>query len=122
LATPAPASADPDRAGAATTGAAERERVLRVLRRHEGELRARGVRRLRLFGSVARGEADLASDVDLIAEIDHGGGRGFSLFDLVRLEDELAGLVGRPVEVVTAPDKLRPRVRARVERDAVEAF
>jgi uncharacterized protein with HEPN domain len=39
--------------------------VLRVLRSHEAELRAAGLRRLSLSGSVARGEDDADSDVDL---------------------------------------------------------
>ena len=51
-------------------GLAERERVLALLRAKEGELRALGVRRLRLFGSIARGEAGPGSDVDLLAEIE----------------------------------------------------
>jgi predicted nucleotidyltransferase len=36
---------------------AERERVIRTIREHESELRALGVSRLWLFGSVARGDA-----------------------------------------------------------------
>ena len=39
-------------------GLKERERVLDVLRQHEPELRARGLTRLALFGSMARGDAD----------------------------------------------------------------
>jgi predicted nucleotidyltransferase len=51
---------------------AERERVLRILPADESEIRAQGVTRLRLFGSMARGEAGPMSDVDLIADIDRG--------------------------------------------------
>jgi predicted nucleotidyltransferase len=40
----------------------EREEILATLRRHAPELATRGVRGLLLFGSVARGEADPASD------------------------------------------------------------
>jgi hypothetical protein len=107
---------------AVLTGAAERDRVLSTLRAHGGELRQRGLARLRLFGSVARGEANLASDVDLIAEIDRGQAERFSLLDLIRIERELSGLVGRKVEIVTAPDKMFSWVKARVERDAVQVF
>jgi predicted nucleotidyltransferase len=97
-----------------------RERVLRILRRHESELRAHGVMRLRLFGSVARGEAGPGSDVDLIAEIDAEA--DFSLIDHVRLEYRLAELLGRPVEISTAPRKMRPRVRQHIDADAVEVL
>jgi hypothetical protein len=101
-------------------GLAERERVLRILRQQEGALRARGVKRLRLFGSLARGDAEPASDVDLLAEIEQGS--GFSLLDLVGLEHELGDLTGRGVEIGTALERMRPRIRKRIEADAIEVF
>jgi predicted nucleotidyltransferase len=101
-------------------GIAERERILRILRQQEDLLRARGVKRLRLFGSLARGEAGSASDVDLLAEIEQGS--GFSLLDLVGLQHELGDLTGRKVEIGTAVERMRPRIRKRVEADAIEVF
>lgn len=103
------------------TGPAERLRVVELLRGMEPVLRSRGLRRLRLFGSVAR-EANLASDVDLIGEIDDAGRAGFSLIDLIRLEEELSEQIGRPVQVTTAPDKMRSYVHDRIEREATEIF
>jgi uncharacterized protein len=109
---------------AATTidraGLAERERVLALLRAKEPELRALGVMRLRLFGSIARGEAGPESDVDLLAKIDHSS--RFSLLDLVGLQFDLEDLIGRKVEIATAVDQMRPRMRRRVEADAIEGF
>ena len=102
------------------TGAAERTRVLAALRARAGELRARGVRRLRLAGSVARGDATSASDVDLIAEIDRGAVARFSLLDLAGLELDLAEALGRDVQIVTALDELHPLVRASLEAQAIE--
>ena len=99
---------------------AERERVLRILRAHEAEIRAQGVTRLRMFGSMARGEAGAESDVDLIADIDRT--TKFSLIDLVGLQYFLADLVGREVDVGTTVAKMRPRMRQRFEADAVEVF
>jgi hypothetical protein len=101
-------------------GLAERERVLTLLRAKEAELRALGVTRLRLFGSMARGEAGPESDVDLMAEIDHHA--KFSLIDHVGLEYDLGDLLGRRVDMSTAPWKMRPRMRRRVDRDAIEVF
>ena len=101
-------------------GLAERERVLRVLRQHESEIRAQGVARLRLFGSMARGEAGPASDVDLIADIDRS--IRFSLLDLVGLQHLLQDLLGRAVDVGTTVTKMRPRMRQRFEADAIEVF
>jgi predicted nucleotidyltransferase len=98
----------------------ERERVLRVLRRHETEIRAQGVTRLRLFGSMARGEAGSESDVDLIADIDRR--TRFSLLDLVGLQHFLQDLLGRKVDIGTTVEKMRPRMRQRFEADAIEVF
>jgi uncharacterized protein len=101
-------------------GIALRERVLRILREHEAEIRARGITRLRLFGSIVRGEAGPGSDVDLLAEIDVEA--HFSLIDHVSLQYRLAELLDHPVEISTAPWKLRPRVRRRIEAEAVEVL
>ncbi|MGC2639527.1 MAG: nucleotidyltransferase domain-containing protein [Acidobacteriaceae bacterium] len=46
------------------------ESVLHTLRTHEGELRRHGVAHAAVFGSVARGEATDASDVDVLVELD----------------------------------------------------
>ena len=101
-------------------GLAERERVLALLRTREPELRALGVSLLRLYGSMARGEAGPESDVDLMAELDHRA--KFSLIDHVGLEFDLGDLLGRRVDISTAPWKMRPRMRRRVDRDAIEVF
>jgi predicted nucleotidyltransferase len=51
-----------------------------------------------VFGSVARGDESAESDVDFLVRF----GPGSSLFDLMRLQDELAALLGRPVDVVSS--------------------
>jgi uncharacterized protein len=102
------------------TGLAERTRVLALLRAKEAELRAMGVLRLRMFGSMARGEPGPNSDVDLIAEIDHRS--QFSLLDHVALQDDLSALLARSVDIATAPWKMPPRMKRRVEADAIEVF
>jgi uncharacterized protein len=100
-------------------GLKERERVLRVLRGQERELRARGLTRLALFGSTARGDRCPESDVDLLIEVDPG--RRFGLFAFLDLKNDLAALIGRPVDLAFA-DAMRPRLRAAVLQDAVEVF
>lgn len=56
----------------------------------------RGAARVRVFGSVARGEATAHSDVDLLVRFEAGR----SLLDQVHLIDELQALLGVPVDVV----------------------
>ena len=73
-----------------------------------------GARRVRIFGSVARGEADDQSDVDFLVDLDPGR----SLLDLGGLQFELEALLGCPVDVVTERG-LKPRIRERVLREAV---
>ena len=96
-----------------------REDAIATLRAHEGELRERGIVRLSLVGSTARGQARPGSDVDLVAEFDKAG--MMTLLDLVRLEQRIADLLGVDVDLMDV-DMLPPRVRAQVEAEAVLAF
>ena len=57
-----------------------------------------GVAELSVFGSVARGEAGPDSDVDLLFVLAPGARLGFALFDL---EEELAEIIGRKVELLS---------------------
>jgi predicted nucleotidyltransferase len=95
------------------------EHVIATLRAHEAELRQAGICRLSLFGSVARGEAEASSDIDLAAELDPEARIG--MFALGALERRLAELVGRKVDLLPEPvDK--PRLRANINRDRRRAF
>jgi len=81
---------------------------------HRRDLRSFGVRSLRLFGSVARGEADPGSDVDLL--VDFEDTPTFSGF--MQLKFFLEELLSCRVDLVTEKG-LRERVRPYVEMDAV---
>ena len=97
----------------------DRSAVLARLREHEPELKAAGIMRLTLFGSVARGDASSDSDVDLMAEFDPA--KQFSILDMVHLENRLADILGVPVDLTPAR-AMKDRVRERVTREAVLAF
>lgn len=75
---------------------------------------AHGVRNLRVFGSVARGQDRPDSDVDLLVDLPPGLG----LFGLGRVQAELEAILGTRVDLVPAQD-LKPGVRARVEHELV---
>jgi predicted nucleotidyltransferase len=68
----------------------KREEILRIASRY-------GARDVRVFGSVARGDADRESDIDFLVELEAGR----SLLDLGRLQTELESLLGCRVDVVT---------------------
>jgi predicted nucleotidyltransferase len=93
--------------------------ALETLRRSEQALRARGVRRAALFGSVARGENRPGSDIDIMVEIDPDA--HITVFDYVGLKEYIAGLFDGPVDVVSR-DGLKPYVRPTAMTDAIYAF
>jgi predicted nucleotidyltransferase len=93
--------------------------ALEILRRSEPALRARGVRRAALFGSVARGENRPGSDIDIMIEIDPDAQIG--VYDYVGLKEYIAGLFDGPVDVVSR-DGLKPYVRPAATADAIYAF
>ena len=85
----------------------KREEILHICAKY-------GAQNVRVFGSVARGEADEQSDLDLLVEMDPGR----SLFDLGGLQYELEHLLDRPVDVVTDRG-LKARIRDRVLQEAL---
>ena len=80
------------------------ERVLALLREHQAQIRALGVKRLALFGSFLRGQQGTDSDVDLLVEF-MPGSKTFDNFS--QLAFFLEGLFGRRVELIT-PESLSP--------------
>lgn len=73
-----------------------------------------GATNVRVFGSVARGEADENSDIDLLVSMAPGS----SLMDLGGLLVALQEILGERVDVVTEKG-LRPRIREQVLKEAV---
>jgi len=69
---------------------------------------------LGIFGSYARGEQESDSDLDILVAFD----KPVTLFDLVRLENELAEEFGIEVNLVTK-DSLKPRIETRVRDELV---
>lgn len=89
------------------------------LRSHAEGLRRHGVTGLWVFGSVARGEAGLGSDVDLIAEFDTAA--PLSLVGLASLRADLSDLLGAPADLVER-DALHPAIHKAAEREAVRVL
>jgi predicted nucleotidyltransferase len=98
----------------------DREQVITTLRTHEPELKAAGIRRGYVFGSVARGDAGANSDVDRLAEFDDARGPS-TLMQMARLQNRLSDLLGAPVDL-TEKRLLKDRVLANADREAVVVF
>ena len=72
---------------------------------------ARGARRLRIFGSVARGEDHEGSDIDLLIDMP----AGTSLLQIVGLQQDIADALGMRIDLCTERElhpSLRPRILA----------
>lgn len=89
---------------------------LELLRKRQAEIRAiaarHGASNVRVYGSVARGQARPESDIDLLVDMEEGR----SLLDLAALHLALEDLLGFPVEIGT---DVKPRLRDRVRAEAV---
>ena len=89
-------------------------------RRLEALCRRHGVKRLGVFGSAARGETTASSDVDLLVEF--GNKAQTSLFDMVRLQEELSRLFGRRVDLATPAILENPYRRRSILKDLREIY
>jgi hypothetical protein len=96
-----------------------RDYALAILRANEGELKASGIRSLRIFGSVARDESRPDSDIDLEAAFEDAS--KLTLLDLAKLERRLSVLLGCKVELVQR-GTFRDGIAERVDSEAVLAF
>ena len=90
-----------------------KRRLAAFCRRHH-------IKRLGVFGSAARGEAGNTSDVDLLVEFKKNAPA--SLFDMVRMQDELSRLFGRKVDLATSAVLENPYRRRSVLKDLRELY
>jgi uncharacterized protein len=86
---------------------ARREEIL-------GSAAEHGASNVRVFGSMARGESDASSDVDLLVEMEPGR----SLIDLVGLWQDLEDMLGTHVDVLS-DGGVSPHLRERIYAEAV---
>ena len=84
-----------------------RDAILKIAQRYN-------VSNVRIFGSMARGDAGYNSDVDLLADLD----ANTSLLDRIALAQEIEGLLGRKIDLVT-PDKLHGVIKDRVMKESI---
>ncbi len=84
-----------------------REAIVRIAASH-------GARNIRIFGSLARGQARPDSDIDILIKLDPER----SLLDIIAIKQDLEDLLGRQVDVVTEA-AISPYIRDQVLKEAV---
>jgi hypothetical protein len=96
----------------------ESQEIMKMLREHREEILAaaakHGARNVRIFGSVARGEAGPGSDIDLLVDMDPGR----TILDLVGVYQDAGDFLGRRVDVLT-DGGISPYLRKRILSEAV---
>jgi predicted nucleotidyltransferase len=96
-----------------------RQDAVAALRRQADAVKAFGATAMYLFGSTARGDAAVASDLDVF--IDYDRASRFSLIELVGIKQLLESRLGVEVDVTTR-DSLDPLLKDRIEASAERVF
>lgn len=92
----------------------QREAVLQTLSTHKQEFSAKyGVTRLGIFGSLARGQATDASDVDIVVEMPP------DLFKMVHMKEDLEEILAAPVDLIRYSRFLNDTLKRRIDHDAI---
>ena len=97
----------------------DRQAIIAKLRENEAALKARGVSHAALFGSQARGENRLGSDIDILVEIEPS--YPMDVFQYVGLVHAIEDLFAEQVDVSNRA-AMKAHVSPAAERDAVYAF
>lgn len=91
-----------------------RDDVISILQKHRPELAKFGIKRLAIFGSVARDEADAQSDIDVLVEF-----QGPATFDgYMDLKFALEEILGSEVDLVTYK-AVRPEIARQIQEEAI---
>jgi predicted nucleotidyltransferase len=93
-----------------TLNEAAKETIIGVLKQY-------GAKKISVFGSYARGQAGQRSDIDILVSFQ----KPKSLLELVRIEQELAGALHIPVDLLTEK-AISPYLVDSVRNDAVVIF
>jgi len=95
----------------------KKEEVIKILRGNMDKIKKFGVKRIGIFGSVARDEAGEESDIDFVVEFEENRG---GMKDFIGLIDFLEGIFGRKVDVLTpgGVESIRIKsIRKRIKRE-----
>lgn len=92
-----------------------RRQVIETLQAHREHLAQFGVKKISLFGSIARDTAESQSDVDMVVEFSQTTYRRFTA-----LKSFLESILGRKVDLLT-PAAVEGRLKEEIEKDLIDA-
>ena len=96
----------------------DRDRIIFELRARQADLRVAGVKHLALFGSVARGTAREASDIDLAADY----ADGLDLFDMGGIAADIAEVLGTDNFDLADRARLKPAIKQCFDHEHICIF
>ena len=92
-----------------------KEEIIKILKKEFPVITDKyGVKKIGIFGSYARGEQNIRSDVDILVQFE----KPIGFFKFFSLENYLAEKLGVKVELVTE-DALKPLIKPRVMKEVV---
>jgi len=93
-----------------------KEEILKKIKENKGKIRGFGVKRMGIFGSIARGEGKEDSDIDIVVEFERGKATFKNISGLV---DFLERLFGREIDLLT-PDGIES-IRIKHVKEEIKA-
>jgi len=97
-----------------------REEIIAKLKAMEPDLRARGITRMQMFGSRARGDERPDSDLDLLIEYERP--ETASGFDFFGIGPDLTEALGIETQVTEESEHMKPRFKERIADDLLPVF
>ena len=96
-----------------------RQEAIDLLKSVASSAKSMGATSMYLYGSTARDEGRIGSDIDVFIDYDPSG--KFNAFDLIGIKFLLEDHFHLPVDLATR-DGLHPRLRERIEQSAIRVF
>ena len=92
----------------------QKDEALNILRDHKQELvRRYSIKKVGIFGSMAKNAADSESDIDVVVEMEP------DLFLAVQLKEELEELFGNKVDLIRYWKRMNHYLRQRIDKEAL---
>ena len=93
----------------------DRESIIKKLRQFKKDSQKKyHIKSLGIFGSVARGEINKKSDIDIVIETSEP-----NIFIIVELKEELEKQLQQPVDIIRKRERMNPFLKKRIEKDAI---